>query len=86
MPFEHPAQKDTTRVPHNGPNPSPMDPGQESSTQVSVDPPPSPHFYAEPLNMEVPEMKSSSEEDLDDMVISSFIRVRKPVATPELPP
>ncbi|XP_019223946.1 PREDICTED: A-kinase anchor protein 9-like [Nicotiana attenuata] len=41
-------------------------PGQESSDQVNVDPAPSPHFVAEPLNMVVPETNPDSEEDAND--------------------
>nr|XP_016495203.1 PREDICTED: uncharacterized protein LOC107814294 [Nicotiana tabacum] len=38
-----------------------------------INPTPSPHFYAEPLSMVVPKMRSDSKEDLDDMVIARFL-------------
>ncbi|XP_070052486.1 nucleolin 2-like [Nicotiana tomentosiformis] len=80
-------EDDTTGIPNNGPDPSTEDPAHGSSPQVSIDPVPSPHFYAEHLSMVMPEMRSDSEEDLDDLVIASFIRARsKPVATPEPTP
>ncbi|XP_019241459.1 PREDICTED: uncharacterized protein LOC109221422 [Nicotiana attenuata] len=58
----------------------------ESSSHVSLDPAPSPHFDAEPLEVVAPVMRSSDEEDQDDVALSVFIAVRRPVATPETPP
>ncbi|XP_019255061.1 PREDICTED: uncharacterized protein LOC109233639 [Nicotiana attenuata] len=87
MPFEQPAQDDATGVPNDELDPSMEDQGQESSSQVSIDPAPSPHFDAEPLNMVVPETNPDSEEDTNDLVYASFIRARtKTVATSEPPP
>nr|XP_016446289.1 PREDICTED: uncharacterized protein LOC107771443 [Nicotiana tabacum] len=87
VPFETSAQDDTNVVPNDGPDPSTEDPGQGSSPQVSIDPASSPHFYDEPLFMVVREMWCDSEEDLEDLVIASFIRARsKLFATPEPTP
>ncbi|XP_019253500.1 PREDICTED: uncharacterized protein LOC109232258 [Nicotiana attenuata] len=85
--FEQSTQDETTGVPSDEPDPSKEDPGQGSSPQASVNPAPSPHFYAEPLNMVVPETNSNSEEDADDLAYVSFIRARnKSVAAPESTP
>ncbi|XP_019226851.1 PREDICTED: uncharacterized protein LOC109208236 [Nicotiana attenuata] len=87
VPLEQPAQDDATRAPNNEPHPSMEKPSQESSSQVSIDPTPSPRFNAEPLNMVVPETNPDSEEDANDLVYASFIRARtKPVVTSEPPP
>jgi len=87
VPFETSAQDDTNVVPNDGPDPSTEDPVQGSSPQVSIDPASSPHFYDEPLFMVVREMWCDNEEDLEDLVIASFIRARsKLVATPEPTP
>nr|XP_009792074.1 PREDICTED: protein IWS1 homolog [Nicotiana sylvestris] len=84
---EGPAQDDIIGDPNDEPDPSMENPGQESSYQVSVDPAPSPHFDAEPLNMVVHKTNPDSEEDANDLVYSSFIRARtKPVVASGPPP
>ncbi|XP_019225911.1 PREDICTED: uncharacterized protein LOC109207445 [Nicotiana attenuata] len=63
------------------------DPCQESSSQVNIDPSPSPHFDAEPLNMVVLKTSPDSEEDADDLVYASCIKARaKPLVISEPPP
>ncbi|XP_019237183.1 PREDICTED: endochitinase A-like [Nicotiana attenuata] len=82
--FEQPALEETTGTPLDGPDPSPEETCQESSSQVSFDPTPSPHFDTEPLEVVAPVMRSSDEEDEDDVALSALIVARRLVATPEL--
>ncbi|XP_070024822.1 uncharacterized protein At1g10890-like [Nicotiana sylvestris] len=76
--------------PTEGPDPSAQE-EPSSSSQVSTNPAPSPHFYAKPLSIEVPEMRSlseeenedSQEEDYDNMALASFISARSRKVTPK---
>nr|XP_016448703.1 PREDICTED: inner centromere protein-like [Nicotiana tabacum] len=65
-------------------------PYSSKEPQVSTDPAPFPHFYAEPLAIVPPEMRSlseekneGSEEDYDNVALASFIRARSSQETPQ---
>ncbi|XP_019266053.1 PREDICTED: uncharacterized protein LOC109243567 [Nicotiana attenuata] len=84
--FEWSSPEDTTGTPLDGPDPSPEERGQKSSSQVSFYPYSSPHFDAEPLEVVAPVMRSSDEENEDDVALSALIAARRLVATLEPPP
>ncbi|OIS99057.1 hypothetical protein A4A49_62724, partial [Nicotiana attenuata] len=67
-------------------------PCSSKEPQVSTDPAPSPHFDAEPLNFVILEMRSlsgeeneNSDEDYDDMTVTSFIAARSGRVVPNAP-
>nr|XP_016439588.1 PREDICTED: uncharacterized protein LOC107765452 [Nicotiana tabacum] len=63
------AVADTTKASHAEPDPSPEDPGQGSHSQDSG----VPAFDVVPLEIQAPEMRSSDEEDLDNVALDAFI-------------
>ncbi|XP_070025057.1 pectinesterase inhibitor 10-like [Nicotiana sylvestris] len=79
-------QKETTGTLLEGPDPSPEETGQGSSSQVNFDPAPSPHFDVEPLEILAPAMRSSDEEDQDNVTLYAFIAKKRAVTTPEPSP
>ncbi|XP_019224858.1 PREDICTED: uncharacterized protein LOC109206489 [Nicotiana attenuata] len=62
------ALADTTGPSHEEPDPSPEDPGQGSHSQDSS----VPAFTTVPLEIQVPEMRSSDEEDLDNVALDAL--------------
>ncbi|XP_019258693.1 PREDICTED: putative uncharacterized protein DDB_G0290521 [Nicotiana attenuata] len=64
---------------HEEPDPSPEDPGQGSHSQNSS----VPAFAVVPLEIQVPETRSSDEDDLGDVALDAFISKRRVVSTPE---
>ncbi|XP_019256380.1 PREDICTED: uncharacterized protein LOC109234775 [Nicotiana attenuata] len=85
MPFEQPAQDDSTGAPNNESDPSMENPGVILPGRV--DTAPYSHFDAESLNMVVPKTNPESEEEPNDLVYASFIMDRtKPVVSLEPPP
>ncbi|XP_019237477.1 PREDICTED: putative uncharacterized protein DDB_G0290521 [Nicotiana attenuata] len=79
--FENPSPKETTGTLLEGPDPSPEETGQGSSSQVSFDLAPSPHFDVEPLEILAPAMRSSDDEYQDNVSLDALIARRRPVAT-----
>ncbi|XP_019264755.1 PREDICTED: polymerase I and transcript release factor-like [Nicotiana attenuata] len=73
------ALADTTGPSHEEPDPSPEDLGQGSHSQDSS----APAFAVVSLKIQVPEMRSSDEEDLDNVALDAFIVKRRVVSTPE---
>ncbi|XP_070019643.1 uncharacterized protein [Nicotiana sylvestris] len=101
VPVETLAPDSTTSELVKGPDPSAQEepststcdktPSSPQEPQVSTDPSPSPHFYAEPLTIVVPEMRSlfeeekedSEEEDYDNVALASFISTRSRKEPPQ---
>ncbi|XP_070009890.1 uncharacterized protein [Nicotiana sylvestris] len=73
------ALAETTGPSHEEPDSSPEETGQDSHYQVSS----TPAFVVAPLDIQVPEMWSSDEEDLDNIALDAFIVKRRVVSTPE---
>ncbi|XP_070013473.1 uncharacterized protein [Nicotiana sylvestris] len=71
------APADTTGPSHVEPNPSPEDPGQGSHSQDSS----APAFAVVPLEIQAPDMRSSDEEDLDNLALKAFIVKQRVVST-----
>ncbi|XP_019251118.1 PREDICTED: uncharacterized protein LOC109230036 [Nicotiana attenuata] len=61
------------------PDPSSEETGQGSHSQASS----APAFVVDPLNIQVPEMSSSDEEDQDNIPLDAFIAKRRVVSYPE---